>query len=508
MIVGEALSETHRRNDSELEAQRAQRRSIFGQIQNATQKTASVPNRKADEKTVEQELENRANTALEQINIMRTLLATIVKQVANIPDKRNAKTIKHKLSTLMLYGILCFVFQMSSRREANRQMTTQQFKETLHECFPEIESMPHNDTLKRVLDDIDVNKIEALLVALVKRFIANKKFRKYLINNCYPIAIDGTEKYSSYQQDNEHQQERKVGSAQQDEEKATQYYIAVVEANLTFHNGLCIPLLSEFIDYQQGDQAASKQDCELNAAKRLLNKLKKYFPRLPIMIIGDGLYANGPFLQLCEQRHFDYMIVLKDASLTTVWDEAERLKPLNDANVLKQTHDGRTQEFWWANAIDYGFGANERQKLKLNLVVCDELWEAVDKENNRIIKQSRHAWLSKKTLRKANIHIRCNLAGRYRWGIEESNLKEKKQGYQYEKCFSHNWNSMRGYHALMRIGHFINEIVHHSKSLIKKVQKKTIRYFIKYVFETLKNPWLTGKIIREKLKPRYRYQLA
>ena len=60
----------------------------------------------------------------------------------------------------MIYGILTFVFQMSSRREANREMTRPMFMENLKLLFPELEDLPHNDTLMRLLARIDVKEIE------------------------------------------------------------------------------------------------------------------------------------------------------------------------------------------------------------------------------------------------------------------------------------------------------------------------------------------------------------
>ncbi len=52
-----------------------------------------------------------------------------------IEDPRNPKKIKHKLSALMLYGILTFVLQMSSCREANREMTRPMFWQNLMFLF-------------------------------------------------------------------------------------------------------------------------------------------------------------------------------------------------------------------------------------------------------------------------------------------------------------------------------------------------------------------------------------
>ena len=66
--------------------------------------------------------------------------------------------------------------------------------ENLQRIFPELESIPHADTLARVLEKINVNEIESAHVLLINKLIRNKKFRKLLISGCLPIAIDDTQK--------------------------------------------------------------------------------------------------------------------------------------------------------------------------------------------------------------------------------------------------------------------------------------------------------------------------
>ena|SRR2546430_1505851 len=90
-----------------------------------------------------------------------------------------------------------FVFQMASRREANWELSRPAFLATLQALFPELESLPHADTLHRLLQEIEVQAVEETHVELLRRWIRNKKFRRYLISQCYPIAIDGTQKSSS-----------------------------------------------------------------------------------------------------------------------------------------------------------------------------------------------------------------------------------------------------------------------------------------------------------------------
>ena len=57
------------------------------------------------------------------------------------------------------------------------------------------------------------------------------------------------------------------------------------------------------------------------AFHRLAARIKKAFPRLPIVLLLDGLYPNGPVMARCRQYHWDFMIVLKNGSLPTVWQE-------------------------------------------------------------------------------------------------------------------------------------------------------------------------------------------
>lgn len=48
----------------------------------------------------------------------------------------------------------------------------------------------------------------------------------------------------------------------------------------------------------------SKNDCEMNAAKRLFPKIRAQYPKHKILIAADGLYSNGPFIKLLNKLDF------------------------------------------------------------------------------------------------------------------------------------------------------------------------------------------------------------
>jgi DDE_Tnp_1-associated/Transposase DDE domain len=417
------------------------------------------------------------------LSIFQAILPRLLKKLSNIPDPRNPKKMKHKLTVLLMYGLLLFVLQYSSRRAGSREISRPMFFENLKNLFSELETLPHQDTLHRLLKDIDVEEIQNIQMQTVREFIRSKRFRDLLIRKGYAIGIDGTQKCVSVLPTSEGQLTRVTTNGK------TQYYIYVLEAKLIFSNGMVLPLLTEFLDNTIDADVKTKQDCELKAFRRLANRLKKMFPRLSITLLLDGLYANGPIMKLCDKFRWGYMIVLQDKALPTIWEEAMGLRKISPKQTAMNKHNGRKQSFWWVNQILYTYGENEQNSLYVNVVVCEETWEEVNKDGGTIIKSSKHAWLSHTPISKKNVYSLCNELARSRWRVENDILKEKRQGYYYEHRFSNNWNAMKGYHYLMHLAHFINELLVHSINLIEIIGEVGIRDFISLLKSTLQNPW-------------------
>ena len=444
----------------------------------------TLPDRKSNLQTPEEEQAERQTVIEEILKPFRTVLPLILEKLSTVEDYRQVEKRKHKLAVLLLFGILAFIFQLESRRQANRELTTPVFLENLKSIIPEIDTVPHQVTINRLLCKIDVSQLEKLLLELVHQFIRNKKFQRYLADQHWCIAIDGTQKLCRDYPFAEESSQRTI-------HEETQYYVYVLEANIVFSGGFSLPLLTEFCKYTENEQG--KEDCELAAFARLAKRLKKEFSHLAIMVLLDGLYANGPVFALCRKYNWQFMIVLRDKSLTLLWHEALGLKKLDDSgqNTLTQKWGNRHQQFWWVNNLIHEYGPNGRKKQTVHLVVCEESWQEVDRKTGQIVtKNSRHAWVSSKPLNKKNVHIRCNLQARYRWAIEYSLLVEKHHGYGYEHAFSLDWNAMQGYHYLMRLAHFMNVLAFKTLFMAEKVRQMGTRGLIRYIFETLKGPWL------------------
>ena len=201
------------------------------------------------------------------------------------------------------------------------------------------------------------------------------------------------------------------------------------------------------------------------------------------------------------------MIVLKDKDLPSVWDEVKALAPLQPDNRLKRTWGDRHQHFFWVNAIDYEFTNAGRQRLSLHVVVCEETWEVVNEHGETVTKTARHAWLSSRPPDRRNVHERCNLGARYRWGIEAGFLVEKHQGYHYEHAFTLDWNAMKGYHYLMRMAHLFNTLARFARHLKALYAKLGVRGALAFILQTCAAPWLDPERIRTLLSQPFQLQL-
>ncbi|NEX23802.1 transposase family protein [Thiorhodococcus mannitoliphagus] len=124
------------------------------------QPSASPSNATSRLETIEEEGEARTEAVTTLILLMRQLLPLLLRRFAKIPDPRNPNKLKHPLTVLMVYGILVFVFQSASRRAANAEITRPMFEHNLRLLFPQLDTLPHADTLFRLLCRIDVGEIE------------------------------------------------------------------------------------------------------------------------------------------------------------------------------------------------------------------------------------------------------------------------------------------------------------------------------------------------------------
>lgn len=284
----------------------------------------------------------------------------------------------------------------------------------------------------------------------------------------------------------DHWCERRVGDTDSDER---QQYIYVLEANITLKNGLCIPLLSEYLfrDNNELSRDNGKQDSELTAFERLANRLKRYFPRLKILLMMDAMFATQSAMGLLHLNRWEYLIRLPKRKLTDFAKQLNKNKAQQISIPNQSYYRKRKQSFYWKNHITSGY----EWQLMVHLVACFEEYYSVNQKTGEIEKSfSEHAWISSIAACIENVHELFNCGARKLELIENGINTEKNRGYHYKHAYSYDWNAMQGFHYLMRLGHAINAISEFTKAMKKLIKDFGCSATLKLIKETLFAPWL------------------
>ena len=331
-----------------------------------------------------------------------------------------------------MYGLLAFVFKISSCREMNRELSSPIVFDQLKSIFPDIDSIPHACTSTRFLEKTNPQDIEEANIYFIRDLMRNKKFKKLLIDGCLPVTVDGAQKlYRDGVLQDPRWCERVVGG---EDNKRLQQYVYLVEANLTLKNGLSIPIMSEFLyrNTNQLDDPDGKQDSETTAFERLAIRLKHYFPRQKIIIFGDAMFATTGILELLNKNHWEFIIRFskrQHKSLAKILNSAKKYSVTLPDQPM---HHGRYQAFYWENNINGGFSGD----LIIQLVGCTERYQEVNKLTGEIEeKYAERAWISSKLISEDNVHELINLGARKKELIEDCINTMKNRGYCYKHAF-------------------------------------------------------------------------
>ena len=231
--------------------------------------------------------------------------------ISQMEDPRNPSYITYSQADLNYMAILKNICGQHSMREMEENFNKGTCIDTLRilSGHRTLEEMPHYDTLNYYLERLPPECLSELRRKMVTSLIRGKQFNKNrLLGKYWRVILDGTG-LSCFK-------EKHCGNClcterlTEDGQKERLYYHKVLEAKIVLGDSIVVSLGTEFIENEKED--AGKQDCETNAAKRLMERIKKEYPRLPVCIQGDALYATEPMMKLCRECHWEYLFTQKD----------------------------------------------------------------------------------------------------------------------------------------------------------------------------------------------------
>ena len=325
-----------------------------------------------------------------------------------LPDPRRQELCVYPGRHLWWQMVLTFLLRGGSRNAFDGDRNSGQLPENLRQLcahdwdqarLGQRQTVTCSENAKRQAARVPVAAVAQIPLAMVRRLLQMRLLEgAQLFGRWWLIAVDGT------------LQDRGQNTA-----PSVARYRYVVEAKLVGPHGTMFSLLTEFVDLH--DPVGQKEDCELNAFRRLAERLQAQFPRLRLCLLLDGLYPVQAVFDLCQAYGWKFIATLREGRQPTAWEEAVQtmmLSPAQRQHCRRLGEDGPVEQtLRWTHQVP--FGQHEFAVLFSGEIspVAATLW----------------CWVTNLTLTPEHVYAIANQGGRARQGIENVFNVEKNGGF-------------------------------------------------------------------------------
>ena len=185
-----------------------------------------------------------------------------------------------------------------------------------------------------------------------------------------------------------------------------------------------IPLMPEPITNRDG---TDKNDCERNAAKRFVAKLRQDHPHLKFIVTEDSLSANAPHIETLHAHDLRYILGVKEGDHAYLFQQVEAAEHAGRVTWYER-HDraaGIVHRFRFVNQVPLHASNAD---MHVNFI---EYWEGQD------AKVQHFSWVTDMRVSPRNVYSLMR-GGRARWKIENETFNTlKNQGYNFEHNYGH-----------------------------------------------------------------------
>lgn len=389
------------------------------------------------------ELRKDKDLIKELYSIMCKYLPDLLTMFENLTDTRNQSYTTYRMKTICvtrLFSLLCGLTTMTDI--SSDSFNTDECINNLSKiCNQNLKELPYWETIQDVFVNMDTQELRNIQKYIVKTLIRSKMFDRYKFDGYFQLIFDGTGLSNHNYNLNDNCLERKHKDGK------ISYYKYVLECKLVVGK-IVISLDSEFIENKKMITEKQKQDCETNAFKRMIKRIKKNYPKQKFIIIGDGLYATSPIMKLCNKYKWKFIFNLKP----------DRLKEINSS------FEGNIKLYNEVNLKNYYLSTNiEFKKVILNVFKFIEIKKG---------KETTFRYVSNLDVNNSNIEeIVC--LGRSRWKIEnEGFYTQKHRTFDITHLNSRNDTAMKNHYFFIQFAHTIRQLLELGNTLTKSLNLK------------------------------------
>ena len=378
----------------------------------------------------------------ELYSIIVKYLPKLLDMFENLTDVRNKSYVTYKMKTICVTRLFALLCGLTTMTDISNDFNSDNCIKNLSKiCGQNLEEIPYWETIQDVFITINTNELRDIQKYIVKALIRSKMFDKYRFNGSFQLLFDGTGLSSHNYNLNNNCLERKHKDGK------ISYYKYVLECKLVVSN-IIISLDSEFIENEKMLTDKQKQDCETNAFKRMIKRIKKNYPKYKFIITGDGLYATTPIIKLCKKYKWNYIFNLKP----------DRLKEINETfeDNINYQNETNHQNYYLSTDIKY-------KGISLSAFKYIE----TKKKKTTIFR-----YISDLEIKDSNIKEIVSM-GRKRWKIEnEGFYTQKHRTFNISHLNSRNDTAMKNHYFFIQFAHTIRQLLEQGNLLTKSLKLK------------------------------------
>jgi hypothetical protein len=345
---------------------------------------------------------------------------------AGLPDRRTGDNCCHGMADIATSPLAVFFTQCPSFLSFQQNMEKDAGRNNARSLF-QIEHIPSDNHIRQMLDPIEPSHLFSFFDDLHQGLAESGLLEAMrAVGATRLIALDATWYFSS-QSESIHC--ANCSCLRHADGQVTHFHSAITPVIVSPAHAQVVPLRPEFITPQDGQ---TKQDCEINAAKRWLAAHAGRYSTGNDTLLGDDLYAHQPFCRQALLHNFHFLFTCKPSSHTHLYGWVEALPPGCELQTLKLRVKGRSNrwehcQYRWANNVPLTEGADP---LKVN-------WCELTVTGGQGAVLYRNAFITDWKITAENV-AGLIAAGRARWKIEnENNNVLKTKGYHLAHNFGH-----------------------------------------------------------------------
>src|SRR5262244_521139 len=301
-----------------------------------------------------------------------------------------------------------------------------------------IERVPCDTYMRAILDPVSPKWLRPVFTSVFRQLQRGKALEAMtFLDGHYLLALDGTEYFSS-------KTIHCASCLQRVHRNGSVTYAHQLLGAAIIHpdQRAVIPLMPEPIVNRDG---TDKNDCERNAAKRFVAKLRQDHPHLKFIVTEDSLSSNAPHIETLHAYDLRYLLGVKDGDHAYLFEQVQAAEQAGRVTSYER-HDRAAHvvhRFRFVNDVPRN---TSHRDARVNLI---EYWEMGD------AKAQHFSWVTDLRVSPRNVYHLMR-GGRARWKIENETFNTlKNQGYHFEHNYGHGTQNLSVVFAMVMMLAFL-----------------------------------------------------